>query len=47
MIKLIGYNLGCYMIVSSLRVFMHSDLNPQEYNETMMMELKAFDGKRL
>ena len=35
------------VVVPSLRVFKQNDLNPQEYSETMMMELKALDGKRL
>ena len=35
------------VVVSSLRVSKHNDLNPQEYSETMMMELEALDGKRL
>ena len=34
-------------VVPSLRVCRQNDLNPQEYNETMMMELEALDGKRL
>ena len=35
------------VIVPSLRVSRHNDLNPQEYSEAMMMELEALDGKRL
>ena len=35
------------VVVPSLRVFRLNDLNPQEYNEAMMMELEALDGKRL
>ena len=35
------------VIVSSLRVSRQNGLNPQEYSETMMMELEALDGKRL
>ena len=34
-------------VVPSLRVFRHNALNPQEYNEAMMMELEALDGKIL
>ena len=34
-------------VVPSLRVFRQDDLDPQEYNEVMMMELEALDGKRL
>ena len=33
--------------IPSLRVSMHNGLNPQGYNEAMMMELEALDGKRL
>ena len=35
------------VVVPSLRVSWKNDLNPQEYSEVMMMELKALDGKRL
>ena len=35
------------VIVPSLRVSRQNDLNPQEYNEAMMMELEALDWKRL
>ena len=35
------------VVVPSLRVSRHNGLNPQEYNEAMMMELGALDGKRL
>ena len=35
------------VVVSSLRVSRQNDLNPQEYNEVMIMELEALDGKRL
>ena len=35
------------VVIPSLRVSRQNDLNPQEYNEVMMMELKALDGKRL
>ena len=35
------------VVVPSLRVSRHNDLNPQEYSETMIMELEIFDGKRL
>ena len=35
------------VVVPSLRVFRHNGLNPQEYNEAMMMELEALDGKIL
>ena len=35
------------VVVPSLRVSRHNDLNPQEYSEAMMMELDALDGKRL
>ena len=35
------------VVVPSLRVSRQNDLNPQEYNEAMMMELEALDGKRL
>ena len=35
------------VVVPSLRVFSQNGLNPQEYCEAMMMELEAFDGKRL
>ena len=35
------------VVVPSLRVSKHNGLNPQEYSEAMMMDLKALDGKRL
>ena len=35
------------VVVPSLRVSWHNDLNPQEYNEAMMIEPKTLDGKRL
>ena len=35
------------VVVPSLRVSKHNGLNLQEYNEAMMMELEALDGKRL
>ena len=35
------------VVVHSLRVSRHNDLNLQEYNEVVIMELKALDGKRL
>ena len=35
------------VVVPSLRLSRHNDLNPQEYSEAMMMELWALDGKRL
>ena len=35
------------VVVPFLRVSRQNDLNPQEYSETMMMELEALDGKRL
>ena len=35
------------VVVPSLRVSRQNGLNPQEYIEAMMMELKALDGKRL
>ena len=35
------------VVVPSVRVSRQNDLNPQEYSEAMMMELKALDGKRL
>ena len=35
------------VVVPSLRVSKKNGLNPQEYNEAMMMELEALDGKRL
>ena len=35
------------VVVPSLRVSRHNDLNHQEYSEAMMMELEALDGKRL
>ena len=35
------------VVVPSLRVSRHNDLNPQEYSEAMMMELEALDGKIL
>ena len=34
------------VVVPSLRVSKHNDLNPQEYSKAMMMELEALDGKR-
>ena len=37
--------LSMEVIVPSLRVSRHIGLNPQEYNEAMMMELEALDGK--
>ena len=35
------------VVVPSLRVSKHNGLNPQEYNEAMIMELEALDGKKL
>ena len=35
------------VVVPSLRVSRHNDLNPQEYNKDMIMELEALDRKRL
>ena len=35
------------VVIPSLRVSRKNGLNPQEYNEVMMMELEALDGKRL
>ena len=35
------------VVVPCLRVSRHNGLNTQEYNEAMMMELEALDGKRL
>ena len=35
------------VVIHSLRVFRKNDLNPQEYNDVMMMELEALDRKRL
>ena len=35
------------VVLPSLRVSRHNDLNLQEYSEAMMMELKALDGKIL
>ena len=35
------------VVVPSLRVSRHNDLNPQECSEAMIMELEAFYGKRL
>ena len=35
------------VIVHSLRVSGQNGLNPQEYNEAMIMELEALDEKRL
>ena len=35
------------VVVPSLMVSRKNDLNPQEYSEAMMMELKALDRKRL
>ena len=35
------------VVVHSLRVSRHNDLNSQEYSEAMMIELKALDGKIL
>ena len=35
------------VVVPSLRVSRKNGFNPQEYSETMMMELKALDGKIL
>ena len=35
------------VVVPFLKVSRHNGLNPQEYSEAMMMELKALDGKRL
>ena len=34
------------VVVPSLKVSRHNDINPQEYGEAMMMELMALDGKR-
>ena len=35
------------VVVPSLRVSRKNDLTPQEYNETMMMELESVDEKRI
>ena len=35
------------VVVPSLRVSGHNDLNLQEYSEAIMIELEALDGKRL
>ena len=35
------------VVVPSVRVSRQNDLNPQEYNEVMMMKLEALDGKIL
>ena len=35
------------VVVPSLRVSRHNGNNPQEYSETMMIELEALDGKLL
>ena len=35
------------VVVPSLRVSKHNDLNSQEYSEAMKMELEALDGKIL
>ena len=35
------------VVVPSLRVSRQNGLNPQEYNEAIIMELEALDGKRL
>ena len=35
------------VVVPSLRVSRHNGLNPQEYNEAMIMDLEALDVKRL
>ena len=35
------------VVVPSLRVSRQNDLNTKKYNEVMMMELEALDGKRL
>ena len=35
------------VVVHSLRVSMHNDLNSQEYSEVMMMELETLYGKIL
>ena len=35
------------VVVPSLRVSRQNDLNPQEYNEAIMIELEALDEKRL
>ena len=44
-----GYDavLPMEVVLPSLRVSRQNDLNLQEYNEAMMMELEAFNGKRL
>ena len=39
--------LPMQVVVPSLRVSRQNDLNPLEYSEAMMMELKALDEKRL
>ena len=39
--------LSMEVVIPSLRVSRQNDLNPQEYTKAMMMELEAFDGKRL
>ena len=35
------------VVVPSLRVSRQNDLNPQEYNEAIMIKLEAFDEERL
>ena len=35
------------VVVPSLRVSRQNGLNPIEYSEAMMIELKALDGQRL
>ena len=35
------------VMVPSLRVSRKNDLTPQEYSETMMMELEFADGRRM
>ena len=39
--------LSMEVVVPCIRVSKHIGLNHQEYNESMMMELEALDGKRL
>ena len=35
------------VVVHSLRVSMQNGLTPQEYSESMMMELKSVDGREI
>lgn len=39
--------LPMVVVIPSLRVAKHNDLTPKKYSETMIMELKNVDDKRM